>query len=170
MDTFKDLYSKKSNILFENKTPEQIKDVKDKNKPLSLVDTFKDLYSKKSNSLQKLSTVNNDRNNMNVGNNNPRLMANTKNIPINVSSDMNSQGLINVADINNDQLKVLQDLRNISVQTLKVLAKNNEQSTFIPSMSPTRNRASNTDNNDGVRHHSLNVNRGDYGSSPYALV
>ena len=127
-------------------------------------------FMKKLKPFQKLFPSNVEKNNLSINNTNPRLMTDSKNIPINVSTETNSQGLIDVADINNDQLKVLQDLRNISVQTLKVLAKNNEQSTFIPTMTPTRNKPSNNKNNNSNNQHRLNVNRGDYGSSPYALA
>ena len=125
---------------------------------------------KNSNLSQKLSKVGHGENTTNIGNTNPRLASDNKHIPINVSSDMNTHGLIDVANINFDQLKVLQDLRNICVQTLKVLAKNNDQSTFIPNITPTQNKSPNTNNSNGGSHHRLNVNRGDYGSSPYALA
>jgi hypothetical protein len=106
----------------------------------------------------------------NVEKNTPRLVGEIKNMPIGVSSDINLQGLTDVVGINNDQLSVLQDLRNISIQTLKVLAKNKEQVAFIPSSTPIRNRSSSNNSDNKSSSSNLNVSRGDYGSSPYALV
>lgn len=106
---------------------------------------------------------------LNVGKNTPRIAMDNKNVMVNIRTNDDNSGLTEVTDINNDQLKVLQDLRNISIQTLKVLAKNNEQSTPIPPITPTGYKSSNTIS-DGGKQHSMRVNRGDYGSSPYALA
>jgi len=106
---------------------------------------------------------------LNVGKNTPRIAMDNKNVMVNIRTNDDNSGLAEVTDINNDQLKVLQDLRNISIQTLKVLAKNNEQSTPIPPITPTGYKSSNTIS-DGGKQHSMRVNRGDYGSSPYALA
>jgi len=105
----------------------------------------------------------------NFGKNTPQIATDNKNVMVNIRTNGDNSGLAEVTDINNDQLKVLQDLRNISVQTLKVLAKNNEQSTSIPSMTPTGYKSSDNIKNGG-KQHSMRVNRGDYGSSPYALA
>jgi hypothetical protein len=111
-----------------------------------------------------------DKNNTSIQSSNiPNIQSDKEKFVISVSDDNSAKNLNSLTTINNDQLKVLQDLRNISIETLKFMAKSNDKTVPMPVMASSNNRASNDIANGGVRHN-LNPDRGHYNKSPYALA
>jgi hypothetical protein len=111
-----------------------------------------------------------DKNNTSIQSSNiPNIQSDKEKFVISVSNDNSAKNLNSLTTINNDQLKVLQDLRNISIETLKFMAKSNDKTVPMPVMASSNNRASNDIANGGVRHN-LNPDRGHYNKSPYALA